>query len=78
MILSFPFPDRLLKLVIEVSTVISRALGSSVSRFWCSLQFAVFLFFTIWSSCFIKNANEFQIWYTVEEDGGNLLMHFLS
>ena len=32
----------------------------SVSRFWCSLQFANFPFFNIWFSVFAKNINRFS------------------
>ena len=33
---------------------------TSVSRFWCSLQFADFPFFSIWFSLFAKNTNGFS------------------
>ena len=33
---------------------------TSVSRFWCSLQFANFPFFNIWFSVFAKNINRFS------------------
>ena len=35
------------------------ALGFSVFRFWCSLRFADFPFFSTWFSVFAKNTNGF-------------------
>ena len=34
--------------------------NTSVFRFWCSLRFADFPYFSIWFSVFAKNINEFS------------------
>ena len=34
---------------------------TSVVRFWCSLRFAGFSFFSIWFSVFVKNTSGFSV-----------------
>ena len=42
------------------SVFVSRNFGFSVFRFWCSLRFANFPFFSILFSVFAKNSNGFS------------------
>ena len=44
----------------SLSVFVPKNFGFSVFRFWCSLRFADFPYFSIWFSVFAKNFNGFS------------------